>query len=461
MRTVHDFLQSLKTQYLNLSLRSKISLALISSVSIVCGLVMLASYISTYYLIVNHTQELLNSEAKLYTRELEIKLSTEIQSATEVSNNFITANALADTQESELYLIPFLKNQQHAFAGTSLSVVDYRGRLIATNLKHKVDYQSHPTFDRMMQQAAQQVSIQKDAGNEPTLLVAIPVQYRLTEQTEGGVMLEIPLNAMLQESLENDFHWLEYDDGKVIAGKKPALDDLIVSVKHEIHLSALGLNFSYYLAHDRELALQKINTMLVGYFGIAMLALFGLLAFARGTARYISEPLEHLSQMAQQVSSSGRPSSYIHIESKDEYGALAQAFNTMFARLEDVYQSLEARVKRRTSELEKAKAEAESVRNLLHEAVASAAHGFCIFNQQDQLVVFNEAYRQFTQLGDYIQIGRRYEEIMKRSAELKFSPIASVVNRLGLNSVCNIIKKLTPALLRLNAQMIAGFWHKK
>lgn len=422
MRSIQNFLLNLKTQYLNLSLRSKINLALISSVSIVCGLVMLASYLSTYYLIVNHTQELLNSEAKLYTRELEIKLSSEIQSATEVANNFITANALADTQESELYLIPFLKNQQHAFSGTSLSVVDYRGRLIATNVKQKVDYQSHPTFNRMMQLASQQASIQKDAKNESTLLIAIPVQYRLTEQTEGAVILEIPLNNMLQESLDNDFHWLEDADARVIAGKKPALDDLIVSVEHEIRLPALALNFAYYLAHDRELALQKINTMLVGYFGIAMLALFGLLAFARVTARYISEPLEHLSQIAQQVSSSGRPSAYIHIESKDEYGALAQAFNTMFTRLEDVYQSLEARVKRRTSELEKAKAEAESVRNLLNEAVASAAHGFCIFNQRDQLVVFNEAYRQFTQLGDYIQIGRRYEEIMRRSAQLKIFP---------------------------------------
>lgn len=413
------FMRGLKAKYLDFSLRSKISLALIVSVSVVCSLVMLASYINTYYLIVNHTYELLNSDAQLDKRELEIKLSAAIQSASEVANNFITANALADSQERELYLIPFLKNQRHAFAGTVLSVVDYRGRLIASNLKQNLDYQAHPIFNSMMNKGMLQVSIQENTRGEPVLLLAIPVQYRLSDEVEGGVMLEIPLNAMLQEKLENNFHWLENASGKVIAGKKPILDDLIVSAKHEISLPIPELKLAYYLAHDRERALQKINTMLAGYLGIALMALLGLLAFARFSARYISKPLEYLSQVAQQVTSSGRPRLHINIQSKDEYGALAQAFNTMFARLDDVYQSLEARVKRRTNELESAKAEAEHVRNLLHEAVASATHGFCIFNQADQLVVCNEAYRQFTQLGDYIQVGRSYEEIKTRSVEMK------------------------------------------
>lgn len=58
----------------------------------------------------------------------------------------------------------------------------------------------------------------------------------------------------------------------------------------------------------------------------------------------------------------------------------------------------------------------------MYEAVASAAHGFSIFDQEDKLVVFNEAYRQFTQLGDFIQPGRSYQDIMQRSAELKVFP---------------------------------------
>ncbi|HQS38246.1 MAG TPA: PAS domain S-box protein, partial [Methylotenera sp.] len=415
-------MQRLKTTYLNFSLRSKISWALITSVSVVCGLVMLASYMNAYHLIIDHTHELLNSEAKLDKRELEIKLSAEIQSASEVANNFITANALADTEQSQLYLVPFLKNQKHAFKGTALSVLDYRGRLIAANLNQIIDYQVHPIFSRMMETGVLQASVHQNLHSEPVLMLAIPVQYRLSGEVEGGVVLEIPLNAVLQDKLENNFHWLEDINNKVVAGKKPILDDLLVSAKHEISLPIPEIKLAYYLAHDRERALQKINTMLIGYLGIALMAVLGLLAFARFSARYISEPLEYLSKVAQQVTSSGRPRSHINIQSKDEYGALAKAFNTMFVRLDEVYQSLEGRVKLRTQELEKAKADAEAARNLLNEAVANAIHGFCIFNQEDKLVVCNEAYRQFTQLGDYIEIGRSYEEILTKQVEQKVFP---------------------------------------
>lgn len=422
MRQAQNFMQRLKTSYLNFSLRSKISLALITSVSVVCGLVMLASYMNAYHLIIDHTHELLNSEAKLDKRELEIKLSAEIQSATEVANNFITANALADTEQSQLYLVPFLRNQKHAFEGTALSVLDYRGRLIASNLNQKIDFQAHPIFSRMMETGSLQVSLHQNLHHEPVLLLAIPVQYRLSGEVEGGVVLEIPLNAVLQEKLVNNFHWLEDVNNQVVAGKKPILDDLLVSSKHDISLPIPEVKLAYYLAHDRERALQKINTMLIAYSGIALMAVVGLLVFARFAARYISEPLEYLSKVAQQVTSSGRPRSYIDIQTKDEYGALAQAFNTMFVRLDEVYQSLEERVKLRTHELEKAKADAEAARNLLHEAVANAIHGFCIFNQDDKLVVCNEAYRQFTQLGDYTDIGRSYKEILTKQVEQKVFP---------------------------------------
>jgi hypothetical protein len=139
MKLYQKLIQALEHKLAQFSLRGKISFALIASVSVVCGLVMVASYISMHFLVLNYTHELLNSKATLGQRELEIRLSAEIQSATEFAQNFITANALADTQESELYLEPLLKNQKHVFAGTGFTVADYRGRAIASNLKYKPD----------------------------------------------------------------------------------------------------------------------------------------------------------------------------------------------------------------------------------------------------------------------------------------------------------------------------------
>lgn len=403
-------------RYLNLSLRSKISVTLIASVFSICGLVMLASYASTYYLIINHTRELLNSEATLDKREVEIKLSAEIQAATEFSNNFITANALADTEERELYLVPFLRNQKHVFKDTSLSVLDYRGRLIAGNVQNKSDYENNPVFKAMMEQGSSKIAVYGDEL-DAKLMLALPVRYRLTNQVEGGVVLEIPLKSILAQNTTDTFRWMVNGSDDLIAGKLPVSDNLIVSAKHKIQLPIPDIELAYYLAYDRKKALQKINNLLAGYLGIALIAIVGLLAFARFIARYISRPLEYLSEIAREVTNSGRPHSRININTKDEYGALAEAFNTMFGRLDNTYRDLEARVKERTAELERARIESENARNLLHEAVGSATYGFCIFDREDKLVVFNEAYRQFTQLGDYLRIGCSYEELLMKQAE--------------------------------------------
>lgn len=409
MNVYQKLIHRLEYKFSQLSLRGKISFVLIASVSIVCGLVMLASYISTRYLILNYTHELLNSKAELGQRELEIRLAAEIQSATEFSNNFITANALADTQESELYLAPFLKNQKHVFAGTGLTVADYRGRSIASNLAQKPYYGNNATYVDMMQTGKPQVHVQENAGHGKSLIIALPVQYRLTNQVEGGVVLDIPLKSMLLTNTKFNFHWLLDDSGAVIAGKQPGSDDVIVSIAHAVRLPLGNVHLKYFLAQDRGMALQKIDALLAGYLGIGLAAIVGLLVFARFSARYISGPLEYLSKIAYEITSSGRPQSRIHIDSKDEYGALAEAFNTMFARLSDVYEDLEARVKARTRELENA-------RNLLHEAVGSTVHGVCIFDQQDKLLVFNEAYREYSGLGDFLEKGRTYNEILSSVA---------------------------------------------
>lgn len=401
-RNIHDVI---RMKYLALSLRSKISFALMAIVFTISGLVMLASYVSTDYLVRNYTYELLNSNAKLEQRELEIKLSTEIQLASEFAENFITANALADTHESELYLQPLLNNQRHAFAGTGLTVVDYRGRAIAGNLEQKPEYGANAAFKAMMDAGKPQIQLQKNVHQQLILVTVLPVYYRLTKEIEGGVVLEIPLKSILEANTNHNFHWLVDDQGTVLSGLQPDFDQVIVSSGHQLQLPIEGVVLKYFLARDRDVALEKIGMLLKLYFAIALIAVAVSLVFAKAISCYISKPLEYLSRVAHEITSTGRTRSRIEIDSRDEYGALAEAFNTMFSRLEHVYDDLEARVTART-------AETEHTKNLLHEAVRSVSHGFCIFDQQDKLLVFNEAYRQYTALGDFIEAGRTYQEIL-------------------------------------------------
>jgi len=405
----------IRSKYFNLQLRGKISVALIVSVSLVGGLIMLITYLTTRHLIIEHTHDLLNSEASLDKLEIELKLAAEIQSASALAENLVTANALADTQESQLYLLPYLKNQKHAFADTVLSVVDYRGRKIASNGTSKINYSDNAAFFEMMHRSAPLVSIQSHLATGPVLLVMLPVRYQLTNQVEGGVILEVPLESVLYRNSSHKSHWLVDEAGRMIVGEMPAEENLIISTTHEISLPLTTLKPSYYLAYDKSQALKKVELLLIQYLVIALVAIAGLLILASYAARSISKPLERLSKVAREVTSSGWPHSKIDIHSHDEYGALAKAFNTMLVRLNETYRNLEARVKQRTHEL-------ESARNLVREAVENATQGFCIFDQNDRLVEFNEAYRQFTMLGDFIEAGRSYEDILDKIIERKLFP---------------------------------------
>jgi signal transduction histidine kinase/CHASE1-domain containing sensor protein len=75
-------------------------------------------------------------------------------------------------------------------------------------------------------------------------------------------------------------------------------------------------------------------------------------------------------------------------------------------------------VRERTAELDSARAAAEKVRQLLEEAVGSIAQGFTIYDENDRLVLCNEAYKSIYETSrDLIVPGNTFEEIVRRGAE--------------------------------------------
>ena len=75
-------------------------------------------------------------------------------------------------------------------------------------------------------------------------------------------------------------------------------------------------------------------------------------------------------------------------------------------------------VRERTAELDTARAAAEKVRQLLEEAVGSIAEGFTIYDEDDRLVLCNEAYKSIYETSrDLIVPGNTFEEIVRCGAE--------------------------------------------
>ncbi len=75
-------------------------------------------------------------------------------------------------------------------------------------------------------------------------------------------------------------------------------------------------------------------------------------------------------------------------------------------------------VSERTRDLERARQEAEKANKLFHEAVGSIAQGFTIYDENDRLVVCNEAYlKMYETSRDLIVPGATFEEIVRKGAE--------------------------------------------
>ena len=82
--------------------------------------------------------------------------------------------------------------------------------------------------------------------------------------------------------------------------------------------------------------------------GLGALLMAGLIALA--AARFLTGPISRLTQAAEKVSS-GDLQARARVESRDEIGALAGAFNTMTSQLQETLTGLEQRVKDRTKAL--------------------------------------------------------------------------------------------------------------
>lgn len=147
-----------------------------------------------------------------------------------------------------------------------------------------------------------------------------------------------------------------------------------------IQLGGEELGFIY-LRYD----MDKVYALLVGQVYINLIvgllaAIFALYMTAR-FKRFITEPINDLSRVVEEVSQRKNYSVRTHVYSHDEIGDLGRAFNQMLdalqqrdTELEMSYAELERRVEERTSQLHLAKEEAEQAMHSKSEFLAVMSH---------------------------------------------------------------------------------------
>jgi PAS domain S-box-containing protein len=151
---------------------------------------------------------------------------------------------------------------------------------------------------------------------------------------------------------------------------------------------------------------------------IVALVFLGTLGLVWFAVRMITAPLDEIVRAAEQIAANGLTVTRLIVSRSDGFGRISVAFNTMLDRLAESYAEQEQRVAERTREYEESRYDTERASNLLRESVSSISQGFTIYDENDRLVLCNEAYLNFYAASrDLIVPGNSFEEIVRRGAE--------------------------------------------
>lgn len=412
-----QFRQFLQSSFLQLDLRGKITATLLAAALALGAVMVLASYVLFRSQLIENTEALLEAHALLEQREIELRLAGIITLAESLAINTVTANALADSRGRETYLDPLLRNQRLAVTGADITVVDYRGRIAASTHTNPADFGTNSSFQAMMKSGQATQQIEQAGQASATLLLALPIRYRLTNNVEGGVMLRVPLAPLLSKEWD-DSVWLSDASGNLLAGDRPTGEAFERANVLRLPSPLDTTDFRIVLSRDRTAALRSLDYLLIVFMVIGTFVLTGVVVFAQWGARFIARPLGEIAAVAEEIAASGRPVAKLPVRREDEFGRISAAFNTMVDRLRESYADLENRVLERTREYEASRREAETASKLLREAVQSIAVGFTIYDKNDRLVMCNEAYLRFyEQSRDLIVPGARFDDIIRQGAE--------------------------------------------
>lgn len=190
-------------------------------------------------------------------------------------------------------------------------------------------------------------------------------------------------------------------------GRMQAIGELVVAASYENAFRRVLDRLLFFLAAN------GAKTFLV--------AIFIFVIFYR----LVGRPVEQIARYTRDFSPD-RPLAPMRLDrpgagSGDELAQVEDAYNQMARRLAESYESLrqanvilEKGVAQRTGELEQAKARVESDAGRLQDAIEAVSAGFAMFDSEERLVLYNEAYRRINgKVAHLLVPGSKFEDLLR------------------------------------------------
>jgi PAS domain S-box-containing protein len=352
----------------------------------------------------------LSARAELAARELELTVGGVMDNARALARNGIVTGALVDSQGRELYLLPLLRDiAAVAPVPIHLAVVDYRGRTLGCS-QHRQEstFADAKWISKVTEEGEVRIDVETGPGGA-LLRFAQPVVFPGTGRPEGGLIVEIPLAAILRKFQDRrPEQVLELLDPE--APDRPSgeatLDDGVVVVERRLTLGGddrlrlrLGLPHAVAFGGLHRFAIYTVAGVLLA---VALVLVVGWRIAMRLTAG-----VRELSAAVVEAAVAERPGVRVPARGADEVGALGSAFNSLLARLEAASEArLAEQVERRQG--------AERALRLAREAVEQAVEAIEVVDSGGLVAFSNGAAARLRGVLAAEAVGRRWEVLFDR-----------------------------------------------
>ncbi|MBF0158705.1 MAG: response regulator [Magnetococcales bacterium] len=348
-----------------------------------------------------------------------------VQNVKRLAGNSLVINAMVDRAGRNQYLPQLVENFAEDREIAALMLVDYNGKQIFIS---RDDAQRDNDAKFLRETLGMNRSAVLLNEDKTKLVVSYPIKFYDT--TQGAVVVYFDLAKVLQRifSASDSTHQLfdrdtllftqpgHVSQDPIFLKIQPAVQDYWTQ-KLQLHLG---------ITIDRATILGPVYSIILdtALLGLAILISAILLAFRIGGN--IADPILLLWRKIHDSDGRNTALQLCPVGTGDELEDLAEAFERRTRELWTTQQELEHLVEQKSISLAQVSQNLAQTESLLVTALETVEDGFAIFDDQDRLYLWNNAFQRINkEISDFAVAGVSYEQILRTAIDRGLLPEAT------------------------------------